>query len=167
MRTLLAFVHALLALVLAASAEAGEAKIESPAGEWRGDAIAVRWREGRRTEYEPDTVILVENVSTEPVVVAFDWQPRICAGSPVGLGVSAASFARKLFAANRLGINSTLTPGQWDALIFPRGLSPEEDRETEGSCVSRIRLATHPDNRMHDVIELTLPAPPPARLHRE
>jgi hypothetical protein len=162
-----ALILALLVGILApASVSQGkEAQLNTEAGEWRGDAIALRWRESRRTAYEPETVIFVENVISEPVVVVFDWESRVCGGIPSYPSGSAGSFVHALFAAE-LGIKSTLKPGQWDALMFPRALPLQQPLESAGGCTTRIRLRTIGTESTQDTVDLTLPAPlPPPGKH--
>jgi hypothetical protein len=150
--------------VLAASSSSREARVDSASGDWGGDRLHVRWRESRHSTYRPETVLFVENVDAGTLVVVFDWQSRVCGTKGVRPGGVGRSFALELFGADHLNISSTLGPGEWDALVFPRGLPPDEPLDSADDCVARIKLRTYPPG---DELELTLPAPLPAPGKRE
>jgi hypothetical protein len=145
------------ATLSAAPSYGGESQSTLPQGEWSGDALGVRWRASSHSSYAPETVVVVENRSTAPIVVVFDWQIRVCGGESVRLEESASRFASQLFGADPLSIHSTLAAGEWDALVFPRGLPGRSEKDANG-CVSRVAIQTYP-KMGGDRFVLTLPAP--------
>jgi hypothetical protein len=163
-RAVLAQALLLSGVIAGGQAAALDAVRETETGEWEGEVINVRWRETRHSAYGPETVVFVENHSAAPVVVVFDWQGRVCDGKAVDLSRAGFGFARELFGGDSLGIQSALKPGEWDSLVFPRALPPEEPDKAGAGCISRIRLQTFP-RAGGDTLELTLPAPlpPPAK----
>lgn len=136
------------------------------AGEWRGDAIAVKWRESQRTAYSPETVILVENIGHRTVSVAVDWDSRVCGEGVLPYSAEARSFTRRLLHQVG-GIGVTLRQGEWDALILPRGLPPAGDLGSHLNCVARIRLRALSIETTHDELDLVLPAPLPGPRKHE
>jgi hypothetical protein len=155
---------ACLLLLAGSDARASEGKSEAIAGAWAGDAVEVRWRSVDRTHYGPDTLVEVSNKIDRSIIIRFEWAPRECRGEPVRLSDEARLAVKRLY-SKQFGIDAVLKPGEWDAFVFPRGLSPEVRGESEEGCVSRLELRRVGAGEDADRWELVLPAaPPPARM---
>jgi hypothetical protein len=149
---------------VAGPSQATDARFATVTGEWRGDAVSIRWRETRRTVYRPETVIWIENVASLPVAVIFEWTTRACKERTIDLDLPSRSFAHRLF--SDLAIDSTLKPGEWDSFLFPRGLPPDQPLSAGEECHARIALRALSGDRIVDRVELELPAPlPPPKEH--
>ena len=151
-------------LLVSAPSLAGETASQSPSGSWQGDAVEIRWRETRRTAYRPEVLILITNLTDEPIATIFDWDAHGCGDRVVPLDPSARSFVRQLLAEPSLG--NIIQGGHWDAWVFPRGLPMVPESKARETCSSRIQLRVRKGDRTVDRFILTLPVlPPPPGKH--
>ena len=155
-----------LATIGAHVASAAQSSSQDLTGEWTGEAIHVRWRDVDRTHYGPDTIVEVENKLDRSMTVNFDWTLRECNGKAAVPSDDARSFVRNLY-ASQFGIDATLRPGEWDAFVFPRSVTPKNAEETTEGCIVRITIRRVGSKTGADRLELVLPVPPPQLRRRD
>ena len=134
-----------------------DAQLEGLNGNFKGDAIQLRWREERRTAYRPDAILLLENVSEQTISVVIKWEGPVCDGMDYGLSLKAIAFVHALY--SQFGPTSTLKPGEWDAMVFPLALPTERERKADLTCLNRMKIRVIAEGGVKDRLELVLPAP--------